>query len=201
MHNSWDVLCSELLTCHIIFHQIINKTHHTSPRGLMYGAPDPWSTVVLVQWKTCVKYCIVFYWKFIVSMHSEPYPGGPNLQFIFQGTVLLTVWICRCSQQIKYINHHCWLKTVTDHFHILNFSNGTQIVNPNTETKINLNHWLHWKLSLWQLSVYPVIKLSSKWRHFDFSQYLCTTIFNIDTVVTLSKHRFLSSDFYLEIHT
>ena len=43
-----------------------------------------------------------------------------------------------------------------------------------TETKMssfwwNLHHWLHRKLSKWQLSVQPVMKLSSKWRHFRFS--------------------------------
>ena len=44
----------------------------------------------------------------------------------------------------------------------------------NTETKMssfwrNFNHWLHWKLSFWQLPVQPVMKISSKWRHFRFS--------------------------------
>ena len=43
-----------------------------------------------------------------------------------------------------------------------------------TETKMssfwwNFHHWLHWKLSFWQLSVQPVMKISSKWRHFRFS--------------------------------
>ena len=46
--------------------------------------------------------------------------------------------------------------------------------NSDTETKMlsfwrNFNHWLHWKLSFWQLSVQPVMKISSKWRHFRFS--------------------------------
>ena len=45
----------------------------------------------------------------------------------------------------------------------------------NTETKMssfwwNLHHWLHWKLSKWQLSVQPVMKISSKWQHFRFSE-------------------------------
>ena len=29
----------------------------------------------------------------------------------------------------------------------------------------NLRHWLHWKLSKWQLPVQPVTKISSQWRH------------------------------------
>ena len=33
----------------------------------------------------------------------------------------------------------------------------------------NFHHWLHWKLSKWQLPVQPVMKISSKWRHFRFS--------------------------------
>ena len=45
-----------------------------------------------------------------------------------------------------------------------------------TETKMssfwwNFHHWLHWKLSKWQLPVQPVIKISSKWRHFRFSEW------------------------------
>ena len=36
----------------------------------------------------------------------------------------------------------------------------------NHRCKRNFNHWLHWKLSFWQLPVQPVIKISSKWRHF-----------------------------------
>ena len=46
----------------------------------------------------------------------------------------------------------------------------------NTETEMlsfwwNLHHWLHWKLSKWQLPVPPVMKISSKWRHFRFSEH------------------------------
>ena len=33
----------------------------------------------------------------------------------------------------------------------------------------NYNHWLHWKLLKWQLPVQPEMKISSKWRHFCFS--------------------------------
>ena len=50
----------------------------------------------------------------------------------------------------------------------------------NTETEMssfwwNFHHWLHWKLSKWQLPVQPVIKISSKWRHFRFSEQQCNT--------------------------
>ena len=36
----------------------------------------------------------------------------------------------------------------------------------------NIHHWLHWKLSTWQLPVQLVMKISSKW-HFCFSDYTC----------------------------
>ena len=47
-----------------------------------------------------------------------------------------------------------------------------------TETEMssfwwNFHHWLHRKLSKWQLSVPPVTKISSKWRHFRFSVHVC----------------------------
>ena len=43
-----------------------------------------------------------------------------------------------------------------------------------TETKMlsfwrNFHHWLHWKLSFWQLPVQPMMSISSKWRHIRFS--------------------------------
>ena len=48
-----------------------------------------------------------------------------------------------------------------------------------SETKMssfwyNFHHWLHRKLSFWQLSVQPVMKISSKWRHFRFSVVIKT---------------------------
>ena len=52
-------------------------------------------------------------------------------------------------------------------------------VTPVTETEMssfwrNFHHWLHRKLSKWQLSVQSVIKISSKWQHFRFSE--CASI-------------------------
>ena len=41
-----------------------------------------------------------------------------------------------------------------------------------TETEMsfcrNFHHWLHRKLSFWQLPVQPVMEISLKWRHFHF---------------------------------
>ena len=33
----------------------------------------------------------------------------------------------------------------------------------------NFHHWLHWKLTKWQLPVQLVMKISSKWQHFHFN--------------------------------
>ena len=47
----------------------------------------------------------------------------------------------------------------------------------------NFHHWLHRKLSYWQLSVQPVMKISSKWQHF-----CCSDIsiwHNIHVIATL----------------
>ena len=48
-----------------------------------------------------------------------------------------------------------------------------------TETEMwsfwrNLRHWMHWKLSFWQVPMQPVTKISSKWRHFHFSLAVLT---------------------------
>ena len=57
------------------------------------------------------------------------------------------------------------------------FAQHSRIILIITETKMssfwwNLHHWLHRKLSKWQLSVQPVMKLSSKWWHFRFSDHI-----------------------------
>ena len=38
---------------------------------------------------------------------------------------------------------------------------------------MNFCHWLHWKLSFWQLSVWPVTRILVKWWHFHYS--VCNT--------------------------
>ena len=70
----------------------------------------------------------------------------------------------------RYVNYW-WLKLL---MHI--FITWPWWFNPlrPTETEMlsfwwNFHHWLHWKLSFWQLSVQPVMKISSKRRHFRFS--------------------------------
>ena len=56
-----------------------------------------------------------------------------------------------------------------------------------TETEMssfwrNFHHWLHWKLSFWQLSVQPVMKISSKWRHFPFSVMLVFGLISVSII-------------------
>ena len=89
--------------------------------------------------------------------------------------------------------------------HILYISN--KISNGiDTETEMssfwwNFHHWLHWKLSKWQLPVQPVMKISSKWRHFRFSgcnhqsstvrekhYHLCIVLYYTTTLHIVAKY-------------
>ena len=70
-----------------------------------------------------------------------------------------------------------------------------------TETKMssfwwNLHHWLHRKLSKWQLSVQPVMKLSSKWWHFRFSD----SVWLITRKQTFIYHHEFLSNKKLEVY-
>ena len=47
----------------------------------------------------------------------------------------------------------------------------------------NLHHWLHRKLSFWQHSMQSVMKISSKWQHFHFSEY---ETFSLQFYISLS---------------
>ena len=76
------------------------------------------------------------------------------------------IFITGCTKSCQNDNFRCsqWL----------NFIKMTTFPFQCTETEMpsfwwNFHHWLHWKLSKWQLPVQPVIKISSKWQHFRFS--------------------------------
>ena len=72
-----------------------------------------------------------------------------------------------------------WIRTdVINRKHIVQPTGSALMPQPdsNTETKMssfwrNFHHWLHWKLSFWQLPVQPVMNISSKWRLFRFSEW------------------------------
>ena len=53
----------------------------------------------------------------------------------------------------------------------------------------NFRHWLHRKLSFWQLSVQPVARISSNWRHFRFSDCVDTDLALIE-YYTRCRYRF-----------
>ena len=85
-------------------------------------------------------------------------------------------------QQMSYVQHQLsswliWMRTEFMHV-FFNYTPSAGLKSPPlmafTETEMlsfwwNFHHWLHWKLSKWQLPVQPVMKISSKWRHFRFS--------------------------------
>ena len=52
----------------------------------------------------------------------------------------------------------------------------------------NFHHWLHWKLSFWQLSVQPVMKISSKWRHFRFSVVAILSVYCVSVITSITIH-------------
>ena len=41
----------------------------------------------------------------------------------------------------------------------------------------NFRHWLHWKLSFWQLSVQPMTKILPKWLHLRFNVHVESSYF------------------------
>ena len=92
---------------------------------------------------------------FNVLRRFEPVSGGK----IPIARLICHSWVNRLLQDYTPPDSHgmCW-----------------HSFSPHTETEMlsfwwNFNHWLHRKLSFWQLSVQPVMKISSKWRHFCFS--------------------------------
>ena len=75
----------------------------------------------------------------------------------------------------------------------------------------NFHHWLHRKLSKWQLSVQSVIKISSKWQHFRFSVKVmfmhCCCVFlhqsvdiHVDVECTLTLY-LMNFSWYIKMQT
>ena len=114
--------------------------------------------------------------KFIQSMDINIFKSYTGKAF-WTCLVMIPVVI----SYIYFLSHKNvsqWQKLCCD-ITIVNQS-GHRLTRPNfsmtlsTETEMssfwwNFHHWLHWKLSKWQLPVQPVMKISSKWRHFRFS--------------------------------
>ena len=79
--------------------------------------------------------------------------------------------LCACTC-VLYSLQRIWFTDVINWCtHCILHCNGMHLMITETETSSfwwNFHHWLHWKLSKWQLPVQPVIKISSKWRHFCF---------------------------------
>ena len=98
----------------------------------------------------------------------------------------------RCAILLFYLHlsgllHWGWWRHLKGHGekgHEALLSYSYKITTKYTETEMssfwwNFHHCLHWKLSKWQLPVQPVIKISSKWRHFRFSvQHYKTVSYN-----------------------
>ena len=127
---------------------------------------------------------IVTLW--VVSLISVPscrYYGHVPLPHVHKYYCLLTAWSHR-----KTLPHYEALLIFRCNFSHTNYNrhpnsssrgaiHGLYVLSSNTETKMssfwwNFHHWLHWKLSKWQLPVQPMMKISSKWRHFRFSEGL-----------------------------
>ena len=82
---------------------------------------------------------------------------------------------CRKNMISASIQQMLHLGCIKQWFSNLDLPFESSEVSQNTETEMssfwwNFHHWLHWKLSKWQLPVQPVMKISSKWRHFRFSE-------------------------------
>ena len=97
-----------------------------------------------------------------------------------------------CKNDLPYAYRDQHFNTLSPKQNYLQFAKLLYFVS-NTETKMssfwrNFNHWLHWKLSFWQLPVQPVTKISSKWRHFRFSE--CHWNLFPSAQLTISQHWF-----------
>ena len=109
-----------------------------------------------------------------IFLDLKPCSGHPNLWIV---TILMGRFMqhhCNKCKSVENVSwHYCKVTTIWGGS-LKTFVVAKPVWLVYTETKMssfwrNFNHWLHWKLSFWQLPLQPVMKISSKWRHFRFS--------------------------------
>ena len=117
---------------------------------------------------SCASYsngCTNLVWVYAYEVYAL------NLQGCFTSTGTI-IWLPQCQwSYLENMGKISWYQTTTkyDRMQTSCFVRITEI----TEAEklsfwLNFHHWLHWKLSKWQLPVQPVIKILSKWQHFHF---------------------------------
>ena len=127
-----------------------------------------WLTINTIFWHS-----YIYIYQFI-----NPEVAFEIYTFEISATSLSGQWVKVCNIPIVHTLWRLAVVTCRPIFFGIILLPQCQWSNPGeymyTETKMssfwrNFNHWLHWKLSFWQLPVQPVMKISSKWRHFRFS--------------------------------
>ena len=78
--------------------------------------------------------------------------------------------VIKCNQCQK---RSCYFLNVIGPCAIMMSWHGNTIHNSEMDDSFswNFHQWLHWKLSFWQLPMQPLMKISSKWWYFHFSDY------------------------------
>ena len=114
---------------------------------------------------TCHILAVIFSPHTVVNFITLPHSLGDKFP-------TYTKWYIIRQHMTQYIWYH--RSRPRDHSGY-GLSQWVEVLSFNTFTEMKMSfwcnfcHWLHWKLSKWQLSVHPVTKLSSKWRHFHSS--------------------------------
>ena len=129
----------------------------------------PWGSCDVIAMRTTPR--CAGYWAWEASRRRD------DLEWHFSFTTSTrSTGIIGCSHrgpgsQALYIFTQTWdvlpsglVKTWTTRSKHDRIRNFTGHWNGNGAIWWNVHHWLHWKLSFWQLSVQPMINISSKWH-------------------------------------
>ena len=141
----------------------------------------------------------MFYWTSKSAIHLKKgvlIEKGALFKFWYECGCTLYRWTPHRSCRRLYppcneMPSHCWWRY--DVTALRSNSWYTMADRLSTETKMSsfwwkFHHWLHRKLSFWQLSVQPVMKISSKWRHFRFSEAWLHVVVSILRPKQIGRH-------------
>ena len=115
----------------------------------------------------------------VMSRYSIGWPLAWPLGARVKVAMLTPLWVSYCPRKrtICVLTQVRALTRAISGYHTVSAIRHGSGSSSYTKTKMssfwrNFNHWLHWKLSFWQLPVQPVMKISSKWRHISIARFV-----------------------------
>ena len=159
--NCWWCSCD--ITIMIIFFSSITYPRAQLSLRTPTGQVCPFLSQIMVMWRTNG----TIWWYQVDFILKSPNGVHNGIRCILPWNLItLPPLVSLHPRDAHYIHTGQFGTAITYHSQSFFFINEMEF----SSFWWDFHHWLHWKLSYWQLPVQPVMKISSKW-HFCFRDF------------------------------